>query len=252
MKKYRFVIIGLIVLLDILGYFYLGLRAVLFIIVTVEAPVIIAIMLARDAYERSGCKKVFGERFETRIIRRRGKGGGAFIWCRKTRRILLNRQTGEPWIDMWLLLSGYVSLEPVKDNTSRSYPDTRSAAEHRVFKLTKEKLKVTTRRRIAYARDKFNYRIESIEWGYPPIVGDIFEVEKVDKEAIREEDVQQSDILKWWSIDEIHSSEHVHPFMKDLILYLSSPTYRNSKPDGPEYWSLDEPFERLDLEKEGK
>jgi hypothetical protein len=226
--------------LNVLMHLYLGRSLFITILFILEVPVLIGVSITYWAYRSSGTREMVNLRYIKRIKERQGRAGLAFILCKKTGRILMNKQIEEPWLDMWLILGG--NIRP-KNNRENENGDTRSAAERRVAKLTSGDLEVITRRLIAQTSDDFDYLAEAMAWGYPPVHADVFEVEKVDREEILESDIKESGSLRWWTIPEITKSNKIQPHIKDLVLYICSAGYRSDHPGGPEYWKLSEPFD---------
>lgn len=228
----------------------------LFITWVILVPFIIALIIVMAIYKSSGYRKLVYDR-----IRRPDFVRLAYVRS-ITGKILLNKQTTEPFIGKWVLLGGYVAKEekalPKTIGKKKKYSKGRASYEEgfevpretisrRVKVLTKDKLVLTTARLIAWTIDNdIDYESDLLSKGYIPAHDDVYEVfKKEGKAEIEDTDITETTNLKWFDLEELKSNNDILDTIKELVVYVE--TIKLKKCNGyryPKYWEIDESYLR--------
>lgn len=231
------VIIAIISIIAILCYFNPS-WVVLIFLVSIAIPIILAYKITIAVYRYSG----YAEIVENRIHRRK-EVGLAYIYSCKNNKILLRKQTEEPFIGRWVLLGGYL----------RKGESFKKTIERRVLELTNGTLKIKCQDKIAETNKDPNYIAYIISTGYTPAHDVLYEAKKVieeksDKEGlitlsdIKEEDVKETPILRWWEVTKMNKNEEVLDTMKHIISALQKCREEKERPISAKYWKIDEEY----------
>ena len=232
------VIIAIISIIVILYYFNPSWVVPIFLFSIAIIPIILAYKITITVYRYSG----YAEIVENRIYRRK-EVGLAYICSCKNKKILLRKQTEEPFIGMWVLLGGYL----------RKGESFKQTIERRVLELTDGALKIKCQDKIAETNKDPNYLAYIISTGYTPAYDVLYETKKVIEEKsdeeglitlsdIKEEDVKETPILRWMEVTEMNNNEEVLDTMKHIISALQKCREEKERPISTKYWKIDEEY----------
>lgn len=207
-------------------------------LISIAIPIILAYKITITTYRYSG----YAEIVENRIYRRK-EVGLVYICSCDTKKILLRKQTEEPFVGMWVFLGGYL----------RKSEPTKKTIERRVLELTDGTLKIKCQDKIAETNKDPNYVAYIISTGYVPAHDILYETKKVvekkgDKEGlvtlsdIKEKDVKETPILRWWDVTEINRNEEILDTMKTIIYALQEGGKEKEHLISANYWKIDEEY----------
>jgi hypothetical protein len=166
------------------------------------------------------------------------KAGLGFIQSSKGA-VLLNLQTEDPWKNSWILPGGYYSKE--KDN---GYQET---AQRRARLLINDE-NLVAHAKIASTKDSPEYRLTVLDAGHAPTYDFLYEVGYSDHRPIHEEDIIQTNNLRWFGAEDLRSlTVPIPPHMRDIVSYLIGGD--EDGPVGPKFWELDDAWLASRLEQ---
>jgi ADP-ribose pyrophosphatase YjhB (NUDIX family) len=228
-KKYpilkALIIAGIIALMSYVGYRIFFLDFDVFIVyLAFVLPLVVGILIVDFIFVDSGYKKILDDR-----LRRPDKAGLA-VCISSSGRVLMNRQTEEPWKDYFLLPGGY--FRPELDKT------TGETAKRRLEKLTGAKIKFRPTIHIAdldiQSRVVQSYLAQQ---KYKFTVDNAWLIERDDGNLVDENEITQDGNLRWIDLDELEENRFIQYYMRELVKFVLS---ENKSETDLHLWNLTE------------
>jgi ADP-ribose pyrophosphatase YjhB (NUDIX family) len=203
-------------------------RSFQFFMVCIIVPACAAVLVVSYSLLRSGYLSIVIEYGLKRMHAPTNQAGLGFLRS-VSNKVLLNLQDEAPWAGMWILPGGY--FNPAKNDMSPA--DT---VRRRALELTGAKDDLIAGAHIACTNFNHEYIQAMLEFGHVPTRDHVHLVVRHGLPLFKEDEIQQTNVLRWVSADEIENGVcPVPPHMKELLLFILANKHSGGR---VKYWIL--------------